>query len=67
MPYGFNVTDLVYRMADYVAKILEGAKPGDLPIEQSAKFELVVDLKTAKALALKIPQTILLRADRVIE
>jgi len=67
MSYGPNLPSLFRRAGDYVDKILRGAKPADIPVEQPTKFDLVINLTTAKALGLTVPESFLLRADEVIE
>jgi putative ABC transport system substrate-binding protein len=67
MSYSPNQVELTRRSATYIDRILKGAKPGDLPVEQATRFLTVINLKTAKALGVKIPEAILIRADRVIE
>jgi len=67
MFYGVNVPDLSRRAATYVDKVLRGAKPGDIPVEQPTKFELVINLKTAKAIGLTLSQSLLLQATELIQ
>ena len=66
MSYGANLNEAGRQMAGYVDRILKGAKPGELPIEQMSKYELVIDLRVARAMGLKVPQDLLLQADEVI-
>ncbi len=67
MSYGTKLSDLYHRAATYVDKILKGATPADLPVEQAMRFELFINLKTAKQIGLTIPRSVLLRADQIIE
>ena len=67
MTYGLNINDLFRRAATYVDKILKGAQPADLPVEQPTKFDLIINLKTAKQIGLTIPPNVLTRSDKIIK
>jgi len=67
MTYGVNINDLFRRAATYVDKILKGAQPADLPVEQPMKFDLIINLKTAKQIGLTIPPNVLTRSDKIIK
>lgn len=67
MTYGLDYVDLAIKAASYIDRVLKGANPGDLPVEQASKFEMVINLETAKALGLTIPRSLLLRANEVIQ